>query len=211
LHGYGADGIDISVSECYPLAFIVENHIPGLLANPFRKGGEFVRAFMAFIGVALLIVAIVVSVNCWISFKAGCEDYLKLAGDAPTVERAHSFLGTAVAHIESHNLTQGNAAFIFKTPSQNLGIWYGQIKGAYDTAGTLLQREKANPGSVTQLERDNALMKIREVVLDQGDRSPSVTAPKNAWLYPNQWGFVLLWIVTVLLCAVMAIVCIPDF
>jgi len=147
--------------------------------------------FMAIVGTIALIIVIVIAVSRWYSFYNEIGDYLKLAGDAPTVEKADSFLGTALNAIEHRGLTSGNSAFIFHKPNADLGIWYNQIKGAKETTATVLKRASTDPGSLTQLERDNALMKIREVVLDNSSGGITVTTPPNITWYPQQWGILM--------------------
>ncbi len=149
-----------------------------------------VRGLMIFMTIVLI--AVVSGMGCVnaISFKSNIEDNLKLAGDAPTIERANVFLGNALKAIEARGLTSGNSALLFHMPTQDLGIWYQQIKGAQQTTTTIIEKEKSGI-PVAQLERDNALMKIRETVLDQGE-STNVTAPENAWIYPYQWLFTIL-------------------
>jgi len=97
------------------------------------------------------------------------------------------------------DLTSGNSAFIFHTPRNDVGIWYEQINGAKETASRLLEKIKEDPESVSQLEKDNALMKIREVVLDLGESGTKITTPKNISWFPNQWLMLILWIVSPIL------------
>jgi len=81
------------------------------------------------IGFMSFVLAVIFGIEFWYDVKAGCVDYLKLAGDAPNVQKADEFLGKALEYMERNNLTSGNSAFIFHTPSADVGIWYGQIKG----------------------------------------------------------------------------------
>lgn len=148
-----------------------------------------------FIGVISFIIVVIVSILLWYDFGKNCGDYLKLAGDAPTVERADMFLEKALQHIEESNLTSGNSAFIFHSPSADVGIWYNQIRGAKATTERILYRISNDSGSVSQLEMDNALMKIREVVRDTGE---SVTLPPHITWYPYQWAMLIWWLLSVL-------------
>ena len=134
-------------------------------------------------------------VSRWSNYKSGCGDFLKLTGDAPTLEAASKYLDTAVSYVEGHNLTFGNSAFMFHTPKNDLGIWYSNLKGAQQTARDLIAQIQKDPNSVSQLTRDNALMKIREVVLDQGSSGAVVTQPDNITVYPGQWDYLIGWIV----------------
>ena len=125
----------------------------------------------------------------YIDFKRGCEDYLKIAGDAPNIERANQYLGHALDYIEANKLTVGNTAIFFDTPDCDLSIWHEQLLGAKQTTDSILARS-----DVTQLEKDNALMKLREVILDDGSSGAVVTCPNWITWYPKQ-GRVLLWII----------------
>jgi len=163
------------------------------------KGFAWLVALLATLS---LVVVGVGSVVWWYDFSKNCGDYLKLAGDAPTVERADEFLGQAVSYIKKQNLTSGNSAYIFKTPKNDVGIWYNQLKGAKETTETLLAKLAKDPTSVSQLERDNALMKIREVVLDDTQSGVSVTTPDHITWFPDQWLILIWWIVSIIFAAI---------
>ncbi|MFZ6035940.1 MAG: hypothetical protein ACOYUK_02265 [Patescibacteria group bacterium] len=145
------------------------------------------------IGIIALIALGIIALVAEYTFDSECGNYLKLAGDAPTVEKADEFLGYAIGYIERERLTTGNSGVIFRSyPTNDLAIWYGQIKGAKQTTESIIDRTKSDSASVSQLERDNALMKIREVVLDQDEKGTSVTHPDWIIFYPSQ---VLYWFV----------------
>lgn len=154
--------------------------------------------FLAVCATVAFIIAIVISIGRWYSFHYDIRDYLKLAGDAPTVEKANEFLETALTNMERKGLTGGNSAFFFHKPNADVGIWYNQIKGVKGTTANLLERDSENPGSVSQLERDNALMKIRKVVLDDAQKGVKVTTPPNITWFPYQWDILMLWILSTL-------------
>jgi len=129
----------------------------------------------------------------WINFKKGCADYLKLAGDAPDIYKAQEFLSKALDFMEKTGRTKGNSAFFFKTPRNDVGTWYQQIKGAEKTLKELIEQEKVEPHSVDRLTKDNALMKIREVVLDEGNEGVRVTLPQHIDVFPKQVLFLFLY------------------
>ncbi len=147
---------------------------------------------LVIIGTLSLVVAIIVLVVMDYNFRANCGDYLKLAGDAPTIQKAQEFLGLALDYIQKRELTHGNTALLFKTPRNDVGIWYQQIVGAQATLSQLLGRVEKDPESVSQLEKDNALMKIREVILDQGKDGTKITKPNFIACFPFKWGM-LIW------------------
>lgn len=148
--------------------------------------------FLGFLGLLFLGGFAVVR---YFSFKVHCKDYLKLASDAPTVERAAGFLEQAVSYIEEKGLTEGNSSWIVKTPTNDIGIWYEQLKSAQSVLRGIIERE-GDEGSISQIERDNALMKLREVLLDVGE-STTVTLPAYISLYPYQ-KMVMYWMVALL-------------
>jgi len=152
--------------------------------------------FLTIVGVISMIIAGVCCLIFWYNFNNNCGDYLKLAGDAPSIEKAHHFLSKAVDHIERSHLTSGNSAYIFRTPENDVGIWYEQILGAKKTAESILERDQKSPNSLSQLERDNALMKIREVLLDDSKEGTTVTLPKNINWFPIQWLMLIWWIIS---------------
>lgn len=152
--------------------------------------------FFMIIGFLLLCSVIVTCTILWYDFTSNCEDYLKLSGDAPTLEKAHGFLNQALDYIEKEDLTSGHTAFFFDKPDNDLEIWYTQIKGAAETTGTLLEKIESDPESVSQLVRDNALMKIREVVLDDASGSTTVTVPCHITWFPSQILILIWWIIS---------------
>lgn len=146
----------------------------------------------------------VINIGAWVNFKSGCTDYLKLAADSPNVEGARKYLGMALTYIESHSLTHGNSAFFFFTPRNDIGAWYNQRKEAAAVLDSIIEETKIStaPPVQIQLEKDNTLMKLREVVLDQGQEGVGVTLPQHIDVYPNQNTF--LW--SYLLCPILGIV-----
>jgi len=143
-------------------------------------------------GIVSFVAVLIVSIFLWYQFVKNCEDYLKLAGDSPNIEMADQFLGMAIDYMEKNNLTSGNSSLIFNTPGNDVGIWYKKIKGAKKTTETMLNKIKDDPASVTQLEQDNALMKIREVVLDNSKKGTEVTLPEGVDWHPYR-RFMLFW------------------
>lgn len=110
------------------------------------------------------------------------KGWLELAASAPTVERADEFLGKAIDGIERKGWTSGNSALFFRNPDMDLAIWYSQITGAKATTSDIMGRD------ATQLERDNALMKIREVLTEDGEKGTKIDCPGNLTWFPGQLG-----------------------
>lgn len=127
----------------------------------------------------VLVSAIGIGIYKDYQFQKNCGDYLKLAADAPNIERAQAFLEYAINYIELHKLTSGNTAVIFLRPDADLEIWYRQLKGAQKTLVDILRKTE-----ISQLERDNALMKLREVLTDIGRDGSEITVPTMIFIYP---------------------------
>lgn len=159
---------------------------------------------ITFLGAVSLVVVIIFSIIRWYGLKAECTDYLKLSADAPSIKKADHFLGKSLEYLERKNLTKGNSAYLFHTPSNDVGIWYEQIKGAKETTEDILKRDSSV--IVAQLEKDNALMKVREVILDEGSSGTEVTLPAHLATFPYQWLFLLWWIVTIIVLIIGIIV-----
>lgn len=136
-----------------------------------------------------LIVAIAVSVLLIvknIQFNQNCGGHLKRAADANTVDLAKEELRSALNYIENNGLTSGYTSILWRTPDEDIGFWYNNIKTAYQELDSV-------PNDV--LTRTNSLMKLRETLLDHGTSEDSITCPDGISKYPNNltWGL-LLWI-----------------
>jgi hypothetical protein len=114
-----------------------------------------------------------------IQFDRNCEGYLKRAADANTIELAAKQLKIALDYIEREGLITGYTSIVYRTPDEDIGFWHTNIKSS------IIELERVKP-STTQLERSNLLMKLRETLMDQGDKGEiKVTKPKGIALYPN--------------------------
>ena len=68
-------------------------------------------------------------------------------------------------------------------------VQYQQLKGAKETTEEVLKNS-----NVTQLTKDNVLMKIREVILDDAGGEVKVTTPSHITWFPYQVLILLMWI-----------------
>lgn len=144
--------------------------------------------------VALLIFWAVVIVKS-IQFNRNCEGNLKRAADANTIEIAKKELRTALDYIEKNNLTHGYTSAIYETPDEDLGFWYNNLKTSYSELDSL--KAEAQP-----MEKSNMLMKLRETLIDHGDKGDDVTVPDGISRYPDNMAFGLLQITLLIACAV---------
>lgn len=115
-------------------------------------------------------------------FETAVEGRLQRAAKANTVEQAAAELGAAVTEIEARGLTAGNTGIFLQRPENDLGFWHANLKAALD------ELHKLPPGA-TPLEKTNVLMKLRETLLNHGEKGDRVNAPDSVAVYPN----VLLW------------------
>lgn len=119
-----------------------------------------------------------------ITFNQQCEGYLKQAADASTPEIALDRLNIAIDYIEAHNLTSGYTSILWKTQDEDMGYWYNNL---ITCRGNL---EKCF--SSTQLEKDNALMRVREVLTDQGEKGTTLTIPDGISRAPHNTMWAIL-------------------
>ncbi len=126
-------------------------------------------------------------------FKIECEDWLKLAAEAVDIYQAKEFLGKGIEYLEKKNLTTGSSAYFLKSPSADLGLWYQRLKkGKEILEEVIIRKEK---GEATPLEISNTLMKLRELLVDQGEKKTNVTLPTKIWIYPHQLIFLTSYLV----------------
>lgn len=67
-----------------------------------------------------------------VSFDQNCEQYIKRAADASTVEVAKKELGKAIDYAEKNNLTEGIVSIFLKQPKNDIGFWYNNLVNAYN-------------------------------------------------------------------------------
>lgn len=131
--------------------------------------------------VALIMPAIIVVKH--IQFSQDCSGYLKQAADANSVELAIDRLNIAIDYIEENNLTSGYTSVIYKTEDENVGFWYKNIVTCRD--------ELISCVNGSQFEQTNTLMKVRESLIDNGERGDTLTVPSGISRYPNNLGYAI--------------------
>lgn len=120
-----------------------------------------------------------------IQAKQNYLGYLKRAADAGSVDLAKSELSKAVIEIERRGLTSGYTAILWKTPDQDIGFWYLNLKG-------LLKDLEGLSEDSSPMEKSNMLMKLRESLLDDtGKNGVKVTYPDGVSIYPYNRLFAL--------------------
>jgi len=175
------------------------------------RGGEGPRKgekMKTVLGILLFVPCIVFSTVelVWaIQLDQNCEGYLKRAADANTVEMAKEELGKAIEYAEEKKLTEGYTSILYKTPNEDVGFWYKNLKASSDELG------RVKP-ETPQLERTNILMKLRETLLDSNDGKTSVTVPPGISKYPynTAWAFVLTLAVVAAIAGAI-LICVDNF
>ncbi len=119
-----------------------------------------------------------------IVFKQNVTGYLKRAADANTIDLAAVELGKAIEYLEKNNLTTGYTSIIYRTPDEDIDFWYRNLKASAEELKTL--------NSTSALEKTNVLMKLRETLLDSGEKT-KVTVPPGLAVYPNNtlWAILM--------------------
>lgn len=127
-------------------------------------------------------------------FSIECEGRLKRAAHANTVELAREEIQIAKKYMVSHNLTSGYTSILYNTPDEDVGFWYRNISEA-------LQELDQVKGRASQLEKSNLLMKLRETLLDQGEKGVKVTIPDGIAVFPHNFSYMVTgWLSSLLLC-----------
>jgi hypothetical protein len=139
------------------------------------------KVVLGILAVILFMVYPIARISNDIIFDNNCGEYLKQAADANTVELAKERLKIALNYIELKGLTSGFTSVVYRSPSDDIGFWYNNLKTSY----TDLQKVSDTASS---LEKSNILMKLRETLLDNGIQ---LTTPNGISVYPNNpfWAF----------------------
>lgn len=143
--------------------------------------------------IACIIVPIIVygvAIVKTLGMDANCISYLEMAADANSVELAEKHLSSGIKYLEDNNLTHGNTKIFVYKPTKDIGLWYENLKSAQAQLLELKDKE-----DLTELEESNALMKLRETLLNS---EGSVTHPSFISFYPSHvswvWTIMLIWL-----------------
>lgn len=138
------------------------------------------KVFIATVLAILALSIFAIKITKDVSMNQNCTGYLKRAADANTVETAKEQLQKSIQYLESNNLTKGYTSVLWKTPDEDIEFWYKNLKASESE----LMKVDSTTGS---MEKTNLLMKLRETLLDNGDK---LTVPNGLSRYPNNrmWG-----------------------
>lgn len=125
-----------------------------------------------------------------IQMDTNCIEYFEMAADANSVTLAEKHLTKGIEYLESHHLTNGSTGIVFHKPTNDIGLWYENLKSAQTQLQELNIKE-----DLTELEESNALMKLRETLLNS---EGTVTHPDMISFYPGHigwfWSMCLIWV-----------------
>lgn len=158
--------------------------------------GKVLLIFLCIVCIIAPIIVYGVGIVNAIQMDANCISYFEMAADANSVELAEKHLSSGIKYLEENDLTKGNTKIFISKPTTDIGLWYENLKSAQAQLQELNAME-----NLTELEESNALMKLRETLLNS---EGSVTHPDMISFYPNQVGwFWSLWLIWILwICAI---------
>lgn len=142
------------------------------------------RKVLALLFSIIFVSVAVVEIVLKVQYTQDIGGHLKRAGDANSVEMAKQELKVALANMESRGLTSGYTSVLWKTPDEDIGFWYNNIRTSYVELDSL-------PANASALERSNMLIKLRETLLDQGSEGTKVTDPDGISRFPHNRLFAL--------------------
>lgn len=119
-----------------------------------------------------------------INYGIECGGHLKRAADANTIDLAKKEMETALTFIKSQNMTSGYTSVLYNTPSEDVEFWFQNLSSS-------LQELNKTTNKSTQLEKSNILMKLRETLLDQGEKGVSITHPTGISIFPNNVAYMI--------------------
>lgn len=163
---------------------------------------KIICILLCIVFIAIPFIPWTISIVKCVQFDRNCLAYLTLAADANSVDIAEKHLTSALDYLEANGLTEGKTHIIVSSPTKDIGIWYENLKSAQEQLRELEEKEE-----LTEMEESNALMKLRETLLNS---EGSVTHPDNISLYPNHiplfWLNTFLWLVWILalVCGIVA-------
>ena len=125
-----------------------------------------------------------------IRFKQNCSGYLKQCANASSITLALDRLNLAIDYLEKNNLTTGYTSILWKTEDDNITFFYNNLKDC--------QQELIKVADASQLEQTNVLMKVREVLTDEGQYGTKLVIPNGLSRYPFNTLFAILFVVGII-------------
>lgn len=148
------------------------------------------RKYLIYILFILFLVLFTFRIYHDIIIKQELTGHLKRAADANSIELALSELKTSLDYMEHNNLTSGYTSVVFKTPDEDLGFWYANLKAS--------KLELENSINSPSLEKSMVLLKLRETLLDAGENGSRITYPRGISIFPNNKLIALLFLISLM-------------
>ncbi len=123
-----------------------------------------------------------------ITFNQEVGSYLEQAASANTVPLAKEMLAKALNGIERRGLTRGNTSLFFDVATNDVGIWYRNIKDSYEE----LDRVSQSDSKTSSLETSNMLLKLRDTLTDQRQGNTVLVTPEYLAFHPHRGLFAFL-------------------
>jgi hypothetical protein len=117
------------------------------------------KAFLLVIGVIFSVSIFTTGIVKSVNLTQNCTGYLERASNSNTVETAMFELERSIKYLEDNNLTTGYTSIFYRTPDEDIGFWYKNLKDSY------IELSKVD-SNTTSLEKSNLLMKLRETLMD---------------------------------------------
>jgi len=152
--------------------------------RPRKRAAKKMRPIIAIILALFAIGVFAATFSKGVELDRNCTGFLKRASDANTVETAREELQKAIQYLEKNNLTYGYTSVIWKTPDEDIGFWYKNLK---ESESELMKVDS----TTSSIEKTNLLMKLRETLLDGGEKGDVLTVPNGLHKYPNNgmWAY----------------------
>ena len=160
-----------------------------------RRSLHMYKKVLTSLSILSLLVFIGVRVRASYLFEMNCSMFLKRAADAATPAIAGESLDQALGYIEAHRLTTGFTSVIWRTPNEDIGFWYRNIRSARGVINEL------SPHS-SLLEQSNVLIRVREVLTDHNEVT-FVTVPSGISIYPHNQAYLIWGFLSGVLCIIM--------
>lgn len=141
-----------------------------------------------FTGVLLMVLSLSIlgyRVYKGVVLKQNVTGHLKRAGDANTLDLAQEELNYVINYLQKNHLTEGYTSVLWKTPDEDVSFWYRNLVAS--------KKELDNYTGDSSLEKTNLLMKLRETLVDEGEKT-KVTIPPGLSVFPNNklWAALIL-------------------
>lgn len=142
-------------------------------------------AGMAISVISILTIFVIMIVK-GVTFSAGCTGHLERASNATNIELATQELDVALDYLEKRGMTSGYTSILWRTPDEDIGFWYNNIKEAN-------LELKNTPDTISNLEESNMLIKLRETLMESSGKGDSaIICPDGLSRYPNNLLFAII-------------------